>query len=920
MTIAEMESRFYELKGRLAVGHLTESEFKTELQKLRFLDAQGRWWMIGAQSGQWYLYDGTRWILGQPPEPDGYYALPSHVQPSAETPRAGPAAGTAAPMRPATANPAASSPTQAHTHPPQPSPTRPVGPPAAAKSAPRSAASPQSVSGTARPATQGAVAPTHAAPVTPPRTVDPHGARPATQERAPAFPLHPPVRRPDQEPATRPQPGEKLPILKLTDRLRRTEKESPLALDRARARSSAPLVIAGAVLFGLVLVAVLWFAVDQFVPGHPIGTFLARTIAPDASPTRASRTATAAPVPGASVQTLLRAGDDLMAQGQMDPALAQYQAALKQEPDNADTLIHLSNALALVGRVAEASTAASKAAQLDPDNGDAHAQLARALAWGGQNDAAIAAGEKAVTLDARNVLGHAFLAEAYLRAGRTADAQKEVGIALQLNDKSASAHRSNGWIQIVSGQKDAGLAEWSRVVELEPNTFFYHFEYGEVLRVYLNNAAESVASYQRAIQLYAPYTSSYIALGQAYLTLNQPGNAILQFQKAITFDPNSADAYAFLGQAFKAQDKCSQAIPYFQKALVLNAKLGTAARGLADCGVAGQVTPPPQPSATPGLGAVPTAIAPATIVPVPASPLPNPKSPTPQASSGNLSGKIAFTVFTSSYTLYVSDPQGNRRALAEDGSNPAFSPDGTQLLYQSWVPDQRGVHRIDSNGSEDEQISLRLEDLYGTWSPDGTKYAYASRAGQGADLNTRVYNIRVNDPTVKARQDPPSFVEKAQMPAWSSTNRIVYRDCPLPTDTCGLAIVDASGGNKKTLTSVNSAAPAWSPDGSKVAFMSDVDQDKPNWNIWVVPATGGSPQRLTSDAAEDGLPAWSPDGKSIAFVSKRENTWAIWVMNADGSNQRKMFNLGGEPFGAVKGAQPGMPGQTWIEQRISWSK
>ena len=67
MIVEDMERHFFELKGRLDVGVVTEEQFKAEVQKLRFQDKQGRWWMLGAQSGKWYAYDGARWIPGQPP-------------------------------------------------------------------------------------------------------------------------------------------------------------------------------------------------------------------------------------------------------------------------------------------------------------------------------------------------------------------------------------------------------------------------------------------------------------------------------------------------------------------------------------------------------------------------------------------------------------------------------------------------------------------------------------------------------------------------------------------------------------------------------------------------------------------------------------------------------------------------------------
>jgi tetratricopeptide (TPR) repeat protein len=614
---------------------------------------------------------------------------------------------------------------------------------------------------------------------------------------------------------------------------------------------------------------------------------------------------------------LISLGDKLFADGQIDPALAQFQAAAKLDSNNAQTQLRLANAYALVGRLAEANAAANQAVQIEPNNPQAHAQLARALSWSGQSDAAIAEAQKALSLDAGNVAARAFLSEAYLRAGRPGDAQREAEAAVKADANSAEAHRANAWYLIVT-KSDDGTKEWNRVVELAPNLFFYHFEYGEVLRTYLNDVAKSVNEYQRASQLYPPYVPAYVSLGQAYLTLNQPANAILQFQKAITFDPNSADAFAYLGVGFKLQGKCSQAIPYFQRALELNSKLASAASGLNDCGVPNQAVPAPTVQGTPRPAAVPTTIVPATIVPLP------PASPDASATKASaqpaaaFAGQIAFATYDGQYHLYLYTAQGGKKLLTELANTPMLSPEGTQILFQSWTADRRGIHRIDVDGSEDDQISLHSEDTNPSWSPDGTQYVYATRAGPGVDVNSRPFTLRLSDPTSKSRQDPALFMDKAQAPAWSRQDRIVFRDCGFPNDACGLAVVDSDGTGKKSITTLNSAAPAWSPDSTKIAFMSDADRG--NWDIWLVASNGGSPQRLTDDPAEDGLPAWSPDGRFIAFVSKRGGTWGLWLMNADGTNQRKLTDLGGDPFGTIKGSPSGQPGQTWIEQRISWSK
>ena len=82
--------------------------------------------------------------------------------------------------------------------------------------------------------------------------------------------------------------------------------------------------------------------------------------------------------------------------------------------------------------------------------------------------------------------------------------------------------------------------------------------------------------------------------------------------------------------------------------------------------------------------------------------------------------------------------------------------------------------------------------------------------------------------------------------------------------------------------------PAWSPDGKKIAFHGDIDGNFDIWVMDVAPLEGGAGGtglvNLTRDGAEDKFPAWSPDGKKIAFASMRTGNHDIWVMNADGSN------------------------------------
>ena len=83
-------------------------------------------------------------------------------------------------------------------------------------------------------------------------------------------------------------------------------------------------------------------------------------------------------------------------------------------------------------------------------------------------------------------------------------------------------------------------------------------------------------------------------------------------------------------------------------------------------------------------------------------------------------------------------------------------------------------------------------------------------------------------------------------------------------------------------------SPAWSPDGSRIAFESFRDR---NHEIYVMNADGSDVIQLTDNRGFDRSPAWSPDGSRIAFDSDRDGNDEIYVMNADGSGQTNLTKL-----------------------------
>ena len=118
-------------------------------------------------------------------------------------------------------------------------------------------------------------------------------------------------------------------------------------------------------------------------------------------------------------------------------------------------------------------------------------------------------------------------------------------------------------------------------------------------------------------------------------------------------------------------------------------------------------------------------------------------------------------------------------------------------------------------------------------------------------------------------------------------------------------VMDTDGGNQRRLTDNRGRdfSPSWSPNGKRIAFMSDRDghvHAKHGWStyeIYVMDADGGNQQNITNDPNDDRNPSWSPDGKRIVFTSERDGrvrefvpTYEIYVMDVNGNNPQNLTN------------------------------
>ncbi len=286
--------------------------------------------------------------------------------------------------------------------------------------------------------------------------------------------------------------------------------------------------------------------------------------------------------------------------------------------------------------------------------------------------------------------------------------------------------------------------------------------------------------------------------------------------------------------------------------------------------------------------------------------------PAPSAEAAPVSGRIVYAAFnpgTNSFDLWLADlATGEQTGIASGASQPAFNKDGSLLAYRSWNLDSRGVFFRDFIGGRGGQVTRFVEDGLPTWAPDGFSFAFATR--REGDRVPRIYR---GDQMGKGDF---SIGFQGEYPSTLADGRLVVKGC-LPSGDCGMFIVGPNGGGETKISGEGSdTAPAPSPDGSKIAFMSS-GRGATNWEIWVMDTNGSNPRRLTQNGSNEGLPTWSPDGKSIAYVSDAGGVWAVWVMNADGGNQRKLFNMKGTPDGYVLIDKDNSKG--WLEERISWA-
>jgi len=232
-------------------------------------------------------------------------------------------------------------------------------------------------------------------------------------------------------------------------------------------------------------------------------------------------------------------------------------------------------------------------------------------------------------------------------------------------------------------------------------------------------------------------------------------------------------------------------------------------------------------------------------------------------------------------------------AMEGEESWPAFSPDGNQVAFtHTGGPKTSGIYTTLIDGERPLRLTDNPDDSNPTWSPDSRQIAFVRGSTEG--LN--VYVVPALGGAEHKLHTIPDISVPQQILNWSPNGKdIAFSESGPNSYRSWIALLSLTDLNTRPLTSPPADkadwAPAFSPDGSTVAFFRTASPGVLG-DLFVLPAKGGEPRQITFDnGLMNGL-AWTKDGHDIVFSSNRGGVSSLWRISASGGTPIPVQGVG----------------------------
>jgi Tol biopolymer transport system component/DNA-binding winged helix-turn-helix (wHTH) protein len=223
--------------------------------------------------------------------------------------------------------------------------------------------------------------------------------------------------------------------------------------------------------------------------------------------------------------------------------------------------------------------------------------------------------------------------------------------------------------------------------------------------------------------------------------------------------------------------------------------------------------------------------------------------------------------------------------------SPAFSPDGNQVAFALHGKENSGIYTTVVGGEKSLRLTSNSHDCCPRWSPDGRQVAFPRFTDEGV----AIYVIPAFGGTEHRLYSGPVSVFPHSLD-WSPDGKVLaFSESQADKTHTWIALLSLVDSTTRRLTSPSGQdldfGPAFSPDGSTVAFVRGIVAGVVE-DLYVVPAAGGAPKRLTFDNCFILGITWTPDGRDIVFSSMREGLASLWRMSASGGTPRPVAGVG----------------------------